>query len=333
MKKNFIFLILALILCVGFFIFLESKKTVIIESDFKNVDSIITEKKDSKINLMAVGDIMLDRGVEFMIQKEGSSDFRFSFLKIKNYLGKADILFGNLESVVSDKGYKQGSIYSFRADPRAVEGLLYSGFDIVSTTNNHAFDYGKTALLDSLERLKKSGIEYVGAGIDENEAFSLKIKEIKNTKIGFLAYDNVGTENWKAVGDKPGIAFLDNKNLEKVKNDISKARKQVDVLAVSMHWGDEYLEKPNLIQKKLAKEILNAGADIIIGSHPHVVEDLEEYNGKWVAYSLGNFVFDQYFSESTMQGGILEITIESKKIKSAVLKIIKINQFYQPELR
>jgi len=328
MKNKFFFPFLILFILVGFFIAFKLNEIVVIKNEIK------TQKSDSKIILMAVGDIMLDRGVEYMIKKEGSSDYKFPFLKIKNYLQRADILFGNLESIISDKGYKQGSIYSFRAEPEALDGLLYAGFDIVSSANNHAFDYGTDALKDNLKNLENAGIEHVGAGVDEIEAFALKIIEAKDTKIGFLAYDLIGPRGWLASNFRPGIAFLDSDNFEKIKNDIAEAKKQVDILAVSLHWGEEYEEEPNSTQKDQAKEILEAGADIIIGSHPHVSEFLEKHGGnKWVAYSLGNFVFDQYFSEPTMKGNILELEIDEKKIKNVSYTTVNINGFYQPELK
>src|SRR3989338_11403632 len=118
------------------------------------------ENKKESVLLFA-GDIMLNRGVEFYT-KENGSDWRFPFLNIAGFLREADLVFRNLESVISDKGEKQGSIYSFRADPQSIEGLTYAGFDVVSVANNHSFDYGADALADSVARLKEHGIEPVG---------------------------------------------------------------------------------------------------------------------------------------------------------------------------
>ena len=162
------------------------------------------------ITILLVGDIMLNRGVEYMVEKRGEGDFKFPFLKIAEYLNKADLLFGNLESPISDKGTRVGSIYSFRAEPKSIEGLVFSGFDILSLANNHAFDYGWEALEDTLERLKEVGINPVG--ID-----SPVIKEIKNTKIAFLAYTNLGLPSW-------GIGWADWNNLEKIKKDSSEEK-------------------------------------------------------------------------------------------------------------
>ncbi|MDO8655252.1 MAG: CapA family protein, partial [bacterium] len=153
------------------------------------------ETEEEQATLLFVGDIMLDRGVEYYIEKNGG-DWRFPFLNIADSLKKADLVFGNLESAISDKGEKQGSIYSFQADPRSLEGLVFAGFDVLSVTNNHSLDYGMEALLDSISRVESQGIATLGAGINKEAAQKLFIKEIQGTKIGMLAYTNTGSPLW-----------------------------------------------------------------------------------------------------------------------------------------
>ena len=225
----------------------------------------ILEKINRKITILAVGDIMLDRGVEFKIENEGKGDYSFPFLKIAEELRRADFVFGNLEGPISDKGQKVGSIYSFRADPKAVEGLKYAGFDILSVANNHIFDYGREAMEDTFKRLKEAGIEYVGGGFDEKEAYSPLIKEINGTKIGFLAYTNLGPEAWEATEGKSGIAWIDEKNLEKIKKGIEAAKQKSDVLIVSLHSGEEYAANPTSFQTSFAYSAVDAGADLVVG--------------------------------------------------------------------
>lgn len=278
---------------------------------------------EPEIIIMAVGDIMLNRGVEHMIEKHGE-DFKFPFLLISTHFRKADILFGNLESVVSDKGTKVGSIYSFRAKPEAIKGLAF--FDVLSVANNHVFDYGREALEDSLKRLKEADIDYTGGGLNEKESRSGVIKEVEGTKIAFLGYTGSGLKNWQAEGSSSGINWLD-KNMM---GDIKKT--EADIVIVSMHFGEEYQLKQNEEQEYWAKKAIDSGADIVLGHHPHVVQPLEEYNGGWIAYSLGNFVFDQYFSEETMKGMLLEIVIKNKEIKEIREKKISISEHYQPFL-
>jgi len=293
---------------------------------------------DKPITLMFVGDIMLDRGVEYMIKTAGKENWCWPFLKITDDLKQADVLFGNLESVISDKGKKVGSIYSFRADPKAIEGLIYARFDVLSIANNHIFDYGREAMEDSFLRLKQAGIDCVGGGFSEKEARSPVIKEVKSTnpstssgqaKIAFLAYTNLGSKHWQAKENQSGIVWLD----EKITEDIKAAREKSDIVVVSMHFGEEYQLEPNLEQRYFARLAIDSGADLVIGHHPHVVQRIEKYKEGYIVYSLGNFVFDQGFSEETMRGLLLEVLIEDAKIKEVVPKEIRINRFFQPEIK
>lgn len=288
------------------------------------MDQLMTEMREPEIVIVAVGDIMLDRGVEYMIEKHGEGDFRYPFLKIKDDF-EADILFGNLESIISDKGFNVGSIYSFRANPKAMDGLIFAGFNIVSVANNHAFDYTRAALEDCLERLKEANISYVGGGFNEEEVRSGVLKDIKGTKIIFLAYTDKGLANWRARGDASGIGWLD----KEMEQDIKRAKEQADIVIVSMHFGQEYQTKQDKEQEYWAKLAIDFGADLIIGHHPHVVQPIERYKDGWIAYSLGNFIFDQNFSKETMTGLILRVIIKNKEIRLVESEKTIISDKYQ----
>jgi len=331
------FFLIFLIIVIGIILFISS---FLIEPKVIEIVPKTDEEKANKeeITLMLVGDIMLDRGVEYMIEKEGRPtrggypDFKFPFLKIADDLKGAKLLFGNLEGPISDKGTKVGSIYSFRAEPEAIEGLNFAGFDVISLANNHAFDYGRLALEDTFSRLKTAGIDYVGAGLNESGAYSPIVKEINGTKIGFLAYTNLGPETWKATERNSGIAWINENDFEKIKKDIENAKSQADILIVSLHSGEEYLLELTQFQIEFSKAAIDAGANIVIGHHPHVIQRNEKYKDGWIFYSLGNFVFDQAFSEKTMQGQIVEVLIENGKIKEVIPKEVKINNYFQPEV-
>jgi len=288
--------------------------------------------KEKTITLILVGDIMLDRGVEYMVEKQGNGDFRFPFLKIAKELQKADILFGNLEGVISDKGIKVGSIYSFRVEPEAIEGLSFAGFNVLSLANNHAFDYTREALEDCLFKLSKAEIGYVGAGFTEKEAYSLLIKKIKGLKIAFLAYTNLGPKTWKATETNSGIAWISEKGINKIKEDIKSAKEKADILIVSLHSGEEYSNEPTQFQIDFSKIAIETGADLIVGHHPHVIQRNEKYKNGYIFYSLGNFIFDQGFSEKTMKGQMLEILIKDGKIKELIPKEIRLNNYFQPAI-
>jgi len=319
-------LLLPVLIVVGLIIFLNLPKT----------KPFIIEKNQpvstSTINVILAGDIMLDRGVAYMIEKYGNNDPKFPFLKIADYFKTADVVFGNLEGPVSNKGEKVGSIYSFRANPNMVEGLNFAGFNVISMANNHAFDYGREAFEDTMKRLKTTGIDCVGADFSGTEAFSPVIKNVDDIKIGFLAYTNLGSPYWEATTNTSGLAWINEGLLGLAKQQIKTAKEKVNILIVSLHAGEEYQKTPTQFQIDFSRMAIDAGADIIVGHHPHVVQPDEIYKDKYIFYSLGNFIFDQSFSEETMQGEIVKVLIEDKKIKEAVPIDIKINGYFQPEI-
>jgi len=279
----------------------------------------VEQNLQSSITLMFVGDIMLSRQIGDRMQKE--NDWKWPFLKIADALKETDILFGNLEGPISDKGKNIGSIYSFRADPKAIEGLNFAGFDVLSVANNHMFDWGREALEDTFARFKEAGINYVGGGLNKTEAHSPVIKEIKGAKIAFLAYCSEGSEYWEAAADRSGIAWLKEENLKK---DIENAKTLADLVIVSMHFGEEYQQKPNSSQKYFARLAIDSGADLVVGHHSHVLQPIEEYKQGFIAYSLGNFVFDQPFSPQTKESTVLKVIIENPSISSGQVAKIKI---------
>jgi len=280
-----------------------------------------------QIVLMFVGDIMLSRSVGEKMKKE--NNWNWPFLNIAETIKKADLLFGNLEGPISDKGANVGSIYSFRADPRVVEGLTFSGFDVLSVANNHMFDWSRIALEDTLKRLKDSGISYTGAGLNEKEAHSPTIKEVQvndgsKIKIAFLGYCSEGSQYWAATADRSGISWLEE---NKLKEDIIAAKNQANILIVSMHSGEEYKTWPNSSQRFFSQLAIDSGADLVIGHHPHVLQPVEQYKNGYIAFSLGNFVFDQTFSPQTKESVVLKVVVENPSTDSEqVVKIKSVEQ-------
>ncbi|MBI2098147.1 MAG: CapA family protein [Candidatus Wildermuthbacteria bacterium] len=345
MKAVFAFAIccLALVLLVGVFGLFSTMPGE--ASQFFSAALRLSPQQEPKtVTLLFVGDIMLDRGVEWQIQKN-NGDWTWPFQHIADLLGAADLVFGNLESQISNTGNNVGSDYSFRADPASIESLVYAGFDVLSVANNHSFDYTREALEDSLVRLKKAGIAPVGGGLSKQEAYGLVVKEVQNTRIGFLAYTNSGAPAWAARENQSGIAWVDWDNLEEVIETITAASTQVDILIISLHAGEEYQTEPNQFQKAFSQAAIEAGADVLIGHHPHVVQSLvphpkgnsarspsDQAELGWIAYSLGNFLFDQDFSQETMKGAILKLIVEDKKIKEISLLQTRLTPSYQVEL-
>jgi poly-gamma-glutamate capsule biosynthesis protein CapA/YwtB (metallophosphatase superfamily) len=260
--------------------------------------------------MLFVGDVMLSRTVGKRMKAE--NDWTYPFEKIAPTLRAADLAFANLECPISDVGKNKGHLYSFRADPRAIEGLTFAGFDVLSVANNHTDDWGTPALVDTLERLRAAGIRPVGAGRNDLEAHYPVLVNLNGVRLAFLAYVDVPPREAASGPDRPGVAWLDP---ERALADIRFARPLADVVIVSLHWGVEYTRRPQRSQVELAHRMIDAGADLIVGGHPHVVQPLEEYHGHTIAYSLGNFIFDQH-DPPTHHGLMLQVTLEGKKISS-----------------
>ncbi len=309
---------------IGLFVYVKSR-SVVVETK-SSPTKIVEEAKETTGTMIFVGDIMLSRSVGAYMQEK--VDYRLPFLAMADFLKEADITFANLENPVSLRGIKVGSIYSFRADPKVIEGLKYAGFDIVSIANNHMWDYGREAFLDTMTHLASAGIDFVGGGHNFEEAHRPIIKDVNGTRVAFLAY----TEFLQNVIARETSVGLTNWDMEQIKKDINTAKSEADLVAVSFHWGEEYKTKHNLKQEQVAKAMIDAGADLIIGHHPHVVQEVEQYKNGWIAYSLGNFVFDQTFSKETMESLALKVKIDDGKISAVESIPIQISKDFQPAL-
>lgn len=290
----------------------------------------LLEKADieNTFTLGFVGDIMLDRQIKKAIIENGDGDYSFPFEFIEDRLKEYDILFGNLEGSISDKGKNLRSIYSFRMNPETADALLKAGFDILSVANNHAGDWGKEAMTDTYTWLGKTGIKYSGGGFNEVQAYASKIVERDGLRIAYLSFSEFGKGYLEAVGDSPGIAIISD---EKLKETIENAKKESDIIVVSFHYGDEYKVEPNDYQKTMSKVAIDYGADLIIGHHPHTVQPVVKYKDGYIAYSLGNFIFDQNLEEDGSDVGlILEAVITEGKISEINVVKIKFNHLFQP---
>ncbi len=278
------------------------------------------ENNSPVITLNAVGDIMLSRKVEKYINNQG---LEYPIAKTESFLKDADITFANLECPLSDKGVPlPGKGIWFRGSPRNVETLLMAGFDIVSLANNHAMDYDEPALLQTLDILKANNIAQIGAGENEKAARKAHIEEVKNLKIGWLAYSEMADlffsfnypRRMAAQENQAGISSFSEK---KIIEDIKALKDEAELIILSLHWGLEYKDIPEEYQKLAARSFIDAGADIIIGHHPHCIQGAETYKNGLIVYSLGNFIFDQDWSQKTKEGLILRLELSPLGWKSA----------------
>jgi len=278
--------------------------------------------------IAAVGDVMLSRQVGESIRITG--DPRAPFLKTALILRKADIAFCNLESPFHGEGSPIEGEMVFGADPVTIEGLKYAGFDVVSLANNHFGDQGWVGMYFTLAHLDENGIEYIGAGKSESQAREPKIIERNRVKFALLGYSDIQSairKGYAATITRPGFAVLTKDNLIR---DIQIAKKQAHIVIVSIHWGTEYEELPTERQKAFAYLAIDSGALLVIGHHPHIVQPSERYKDGYIFYSLGNFVFDQIWSENTRKGLIAKIIFEGENITEVETMKVTINDFYQP---
>lgn len=293
----------------------------------KNKENLNDEEQKNSINLLFGGDVMLDRGVKNSVNKNFNGDYSALFKNL-DILRKSDITFINLEGPASDQGVDKKNLYSFRMNPSIIPVLKGAGINIVSLANNHMGDWGINAFIDTLARLKENEILYTGGGINKKEAEQPIIIEKYGMKIGYLAFSDVGPNGMASDENTAGILLANNPRFKEI---ISTAEKQVDYLIVAFHFGEEYKTIHNKRQENLAHAAIDNGAKIIIGTHPHVMQDVEVYKDGFIAYSLGNFIFDQYFSTDTMQGMLLEIKLNRDGTMSINKNIVKLNKIFQPE--
>jgi len=265
---------------------------------------------EALVAITFVGDIMLD-DTPGKVVKSG----RDPFAPLAPLLDKADIRVGNLECVVATSGTPEpDKPYTFRAHPRTLP-LLKRHFDALALANNHSGDYGPLAFGEMLDLLDKQGIAYFGGGRTLAAAHKPLIIERKGLRIALLGYDEFFPRSFEADVDKPGIAWSED---EQVRLDIATARStyHADLVIPMMHWGWEHEGKASQRQRQLARVMIDAGADAVVGGHPHVTQDVEQYKGKPIIYSLGNFLFDGFSDAVNNTGWILEMQLDREGARS-----------------
>lgn len=257
------------------------------------------------VEILLTGDVMLGRTV--MTKSLDLNDPTYPFKKVNDELRKADIVFINLENPVVTGCPRTYEGLKFCTSPELVKGLTFAGVDVVTLANNHSRNYGWEGLDGTVAILNKNGILTTGLG-------NLVTKKLKGTTFGFLGFD-----------------FSSQEPKEGDYNLISKSKKTVDVLIVGVHWGAEYRNEPSKGQKEWAKKLVESGADVVVGHGPHWVQEEEYINGKPVFYSLGNFIFDQMWSEKTKQGLAVKLTFKGNKLIKEEKLPIYMSSWAQPE--
>ncbi|HCJ10159.1 MAG TPA: hypothetical protein DHW14_03195 [Clostridiales bacterium] len=279
-----------------------------------------------EITLAAVGDVMLARKTQREIDKYGLD---YPFGNVAELLSSADITFCNLEAPLGDTGTPiPGKGIWLRGRPEFVECLKLAGMDVVSVCNNHILDYDSPCMLQTLDLLTEAGMVYVGGGRDEKDARTVRVVEADGIRLAFVGYTEFA-DSWLfwdydyrrtflAGEDTPGCNPLD---MTIIAEDIARAKEMADIVVVSFHWGWEDIPYPQAFNPKndcvaIAHQVIDLGASVVLGHHPHIVQGFEVYGGGVIAYSLGNFVNDQA-KVHQKEGTILELQLSPEGVLSA----------------
>lgn len=272
------------------------------------------DTKPEPITLFAVGDIMLGRSVNTKIQKQ--KDFTFPFQKINNFFQNSDIVLVNLESPFGQNCPQTDTGMVFCADKNSVLGLKGLFVTHTNLANNHIDNQGIKGIDFTKDTLLQNQITPVGLSTGSG----VVVSQIKNTKVAFLGLNDV----------PPFPKEINNLSKEILLKQLELATKSADIVVVSFHWGNEYQSRSKR-QQEFAHLAIDKGADLIIGHHPHWVQEIENYKGVPIFYSLGNFVFDQMWSQKTREGLIAKVIFENNKVSTYSATPIFINKDYQPE--
>lgn len=285
------------------------------------------------IKLVAVGDIMLGdhpvtfgHGVKSMIEKSGEES---PFVKVSEVLHGGDIVFGNVEAVLSDQGLVRGDLVSeeFRGAPRFGSMLAAAGFNVVGFANNHCMEHGEDAFVDTVQVLRNNGMRVAGL-VDLNGCCEPVRMSVQGLQIMLLSY-SLCPENYHKGSSVP---YAHQQNFERVLEEVVSFRGQADILLLSLHWGYEYVDYPSPKQVQLAHRFIDeAGVNLIIGHHSHVLQAVERYRDSVVVYSLGNFVFDMW-QRPTRDSMAFQATISKDGCIDYDLVPIWINDKRQPEI-
>ena len=255
------------------------------------------------VALVFAGDTVLDDDAGALIARGGDPFAHFADL-----FAQADIRVANLECVVAHGGDAGAKNYTFRAHPQVLP-VVKRHFDALALANNHSGDFGRAAFAEMLDHLKQNGLAYMGGGRNLSEAHAPWIVERGGLRIALLSYNEFMPRSFEADHDAPGIAWSED---EQVIDDIRAARRlhKADLVIPIMHWGWENERTANGRQRQLARRMIDAGADAVIGGHPHVTQDIEHHRGKPIVYSVGNFVMKETDNEHQRQAWVLRMTFD-----------------------
>lgn len=279
----------------------------------KNNDVMLTSF--DKLTLVFAGDMQFTGTVADRIKKNGTG---YPFAEVTPILKQADFALGNLETTLTTRGSAQDKQFTFRSDPRMAKAIADSGFDAVGLANNHTLDFGEDALSDTIDFVKKAGLLPLGAGKNAAEATKIQYITKKGKTIALLNYSRVlPSTSWIAGKNKPGLASAYDPKAVYAK--VKEARKNADIVVVFIHWGKERMTTPEAYQSEMGHQLVDAGADMVIGHHSHIMQPVEWYKGKLIAYSLGNFIFTNSRTDRSNQTALLNVEVSGSRLQASLV--------------
>ncbi len=252
-------------------------------------------RADSGATLLAFGDVMLNRDLRPQLQQRGNA---WPFEPLRRFLSGTDLTLANLEGTITSQEPKrlEPEAILFTFDPSVAPSLSRLGFDLFSLANNHSRDFGAAGLHETTAALRGAGLGFFGDYYNTEEVST--VRDVRGMKVGFV-----------------GLHTVYGRDASPALEEVRRLRPQVDMLVAMPHWGIEYETSFSPSQQQLAHALVDAGADVVLGSHPHVVQPMEVYNGKPIFYSLGNFVFDQFFSPEVRRGLAVGIDVTTDEME------------------
>lgn len=265
--------------------------------------------------LVFVGDVMLARGVAQSVEKN-KREYAFLYEKTASFLNEADVAFCNLLCALSKQGEPVKKNYTYRATPTAAAALARAGFDVVSLANSHILDYGPAAANDTVEHLSAASIKSMGLLADGQPQVPA-LFEVKGIRIGYLAYADPRPKYAYPKIFRPFPTRPARGDIETIRQDIARLKPAADLVVVSMHWGVEYAPKPNVEQQELGRAIIDAGAHVVVGHHPHVQQEPEAYKNGLILYSLGSFIADLHTRPETLVSRLYRVIVTKSGLRHA----------------
>lgn len=307
------------------FVFLSSKRDTVSETNEPPVKKVAAEQTGQEtaeepiaqtITVGMIGDILLH---DAMLHY---GNYDFAFEGVKGPLSDVDFLIANQESMPGDRAFPLAGYPKFNSPKAILHSLKNVGVDLIALANNHALDLGEAQMIATIDNVKETGLPYVGAYTSYDDQSTLRVFDVEGVSVGVLAY-TYGTNVYKQQHPEGKSYLVNILDEERIVTDLKEMKKEVDLVVLSLHWGDEYVMEQNEGQRELAKTFARAGADVIFGHHPHVLQPHETIEGVPVFYSIGNFYSAMPWAGTNI-GGIARIT--ATKVTTGETSVTKVEE-------